>query len=57
MGAAAGKEALVRGANLGNVLALGELVRKRLDPRVPDAPQLVPPVAENVGELGFIGHA
>ena len=45
------RQPLVRGPHLGDVLALGELVRERLDPRLPDPLQLLPPVAEDVGEL------
>ena len=45
------RQPLVRSAHLGDLLALGELGRERIDPRLPQALQLLPPVAENVREL------
>ena len=45
------RQALVRGAHLGDVLAFAELVRERVDPALPDPLQLLAPVAEDVGEL------
>ncbi len=50
------RQPLVRGPHLGDVLAPGELVRKRLDPRVPDPLQLLAPVAKNVGEIFLFSH-
>ena len=44
------RQPLVRGPHLGDVLAPGELVRERLDPRLADPLQLLPPVREDVGE-------
>ena len=51
-----GRQALVRGPHLGDVLALGELVRERLDAGIPDPPQLLAPVAKDVGEFQFFSH-
>ena len=45
------RQPLVGGPHLGDVLALGELVRERLDPGLADPLQLLAPVAEDVGEL------
>ena len=42
---------LVRRSHLGNVLTPGELVRKRLDPRLADPLQLLAPVLEDLGEV------
>ena len=51
-------QALVRGADLGDVLALVELMREGLDPRLPQPLQLLPPVCEEVGlEARFSARA
>ncbi len=42
------RQPLVRGPHLGDVLAAGELVRKRLDPRLADPLQLLAAIAKNV---------
>ena len=42
----------MRGPHLGDVLAVGELVRERLDPGLPESLELLAPVGEDVGELG-----
>jgi hypothetical protein len=47
------RQPLVGGPHLGDVLALGELVRKRLDAGVPDATELLAPVAQYVGKPGL----
>jgi hypothetical protein len=49
------RQPLVGGAHLGDVLAPGELVRKRLDPRVANPLQLLAAVAKYVGELRLVG--
>jgi hypothetical protein len=46
-----GCQALVGGAHLGDVLAAGELVRKRLDPRLADPLQLLAAILEDLGEV------
>ena len=45
------RQALVGGAHLGDVLAFVEAVRERLDAALAQALELLPPVAEDVGEL------
>ena len=50
------RQALVRGPHLGDVLAPGELMRERLDPRLPNPLKLLAPVPEDVGELRLIGR-
>jgi hypothetical protein len=47
----------MRHPHLTNVLPLGKVMGKRIYARRPEAIELVPPVAENVGELRFIGVA
>jgi hypothetical protein len=42
--------------HLADLLALVELRRKRIDPRIPQPLQLLPPVTENVRKLRFVSR-
>ncbi len=50
------RQPLVRRPHLADVLSLGELRRKRIDPRLPQPLQLLPPVTKNVGKLGLFSR-
>ena len=54
VGLLAGGEALVRSPDLGDLGAVGVLVRERLDPRLAQALELRPPFGENL-RLGLLG--
>ncbi len=47
------RQALVRRPHLTDLLTVGELGWKRIDPRLPQPLQLLPPIAENVRQLGL----
>jgi len=47
-----GRQPLVSRANLPNLLPFLKRMRKRIDPNLANPLQLLPPVAEDVGELG-----
>ena len=51
------RQALVRGAHLGDVLAFAEPVRERVDAALADPLQLLAPVPEDVGEILLFGLA
>jgi len=38
----------MRSPNLRNILTFAELMRKRLNPSLPNPPQLLPPVTKNI---------
>jgi hypothetical protein len=46
-----GSQPLMRRPNLSNVLLLGKLRRKRIDPSPPQPLKLLPPVTENIRNL------
>ena len=48
------RQPLVGGPHLGDVLAPGELVRKRLDPGVADPPELLAAIPEYVGKFRLV---
>ena len=50
-----GRQPLVGGAHLGDLLAFGERVRERVDPRLAQPLQLLPPVGEDVGFERSVG--
>jgi hypothetical protein len=39
-----------------DLLAIGELVRERLDPGVPNPPELVATVLQDIGKMRFLVH-
>jgi hypothetical protein len=51
LGFGARRQPLVLGPHRGDLFAVGELVRERLDPGLADPPELLATVAEDVGEL------
>ena len=57
VGFGAGGEPLVSGAHLRDLLPFAELMRERLDARVPQPLQLLAAVAEDVGEVLSLGLA
>src|SRR6185312_5106191 len=50
------REPPVLGPHRGDLFPSGELVRERLDPGVPDPPELLAPVLQYVGKFGLVAR-